>query len=93
MIVHVGIKYPCGQCGKHFLIREILLNIKGQYMKESNTLAGNVANNFLIRDMLLNIKGWHMKESNTLVGNVIKNFLQRRVLPDTRKLCIKLNKN
>ena len=69
----------------------MLLDIKGQYMKESNILAGNVAKNFPRRDILLNIKGQYTKESNTLVGNVLKNFLQRTVLPDTRELCIKFN--
>ena len=42
--VHEGIKYPCGQCCKEFSRKEILLNIKGQYMTESNPLAeGNLA--------------------------------------------------
>ena len=49
---------------------------KGLYMKESNTLAGNVAYNYLIRLVLLNTKGQYMKESNTLVGNVAKNSHQ-----------------
>ena len=48
----------------------MLPNTKGQYMKESNTLADDVAKNFLRRDIWLNIKGQYMKESNTLVGNV-----------------------
>ena len=46
----------------NLLRREVLLNIKGQYMKESNTLAGNADNNLLIREVLLNIKGQPMKE-------------------------------
>ena len=53
-----------------------MLNIKGHYMKESNSFAGKVANNFLEREMLLNTKGQNMKESNTLVGNVENNFLR-----------------
>ena len=53
-----------------------MLNIKGQYMKESNTLVGNVANNFLMRELLLDINRQCMKESNTLAGNVAKNFLR-----------------
>ena len=40
----------------------ILLNIKGQYMKESNTLAVNVVNIFLRREVLIDIKGQYMKE-------------------------------
>ena len=62
-------------------------------MKESNSLAGNVAKNFLKRDKLLNIKGQHMKESKTLAGNVANNFLQRQVLPNTRECYIKTNRN
>ena len=46
-------------------------------MKESNSLAGNVAKNFLKREILLNIKRQYMKESNTLVGNVTNNFLKK----------------
>ena len=34
---HKVLKYPRWQCGEQFL-----LNTKGQYMKESNILAGNV---------------------------------------------------
>ena len=49
-------------------------------MKESNTLADNVANNFLRKEILLDIKRQYMKESNTLVGNVAKNFLRRDIL-------------
>ena len=38
---------------------EVLLNTKGQYMKETNTLAGN---NSLRKEILLNTKGKYMKE-------------------------------
>ena len=31
--------------------RKVWLNTKGEYMKESNILAGNVVNNFLRRDI------------------------------------------
>ena len=65
-----------GYVAKNFHIRNIELNIKGHYMKESNSFAGNVANNFLEKEMLLNTKGQYMKESNTLVGNVANNFLR-----------------
>ena len=44
-------------------------------MKESNSLAGNVANNFLTKDILLNMKGEYMKETNFLAGNVVKYVL------------------
>ena len=47
---------------------EILLNKKGQYMKKSNTLVGNVAYKFLKGEVLLNTKGQYTKESNFLVG-------------------------
>ena len=39
--VHEGVKYPCTQCEHHQIQREVLLNIKGQYMKELYTLAVN----------------------------------------------------
>ena len=50
-----------------------LLNIKGQYMRDSDTLAGNADNNFLERIVLLNTKGKYMKESNTPAGNATIN--------------------
>ena len=49
---------------------EILQSIKGLCMKESNTLADNVAIRQLQREVLLSIKGLCMKESNTLADNV-----------------------
>ena len=42
--------------------REILLNSRGQYMKESNTLEGNVISKLLKRDILHNTKGQYMKD-------------------------------
>ena len=56
------------------IFRDILLNTNGQYMMESNTLAGNATIKQLQRDILLNTKGQSMKESNTLANNVAKNF-------------------
>ena len=44
------------------LQRDILLDIKGQYMKESNTNAGNAIIKQLQREVLLNTKGQYMKE-------------------------------
>ena len=44
-------------------------------MKESNTLAGNVATNLLQRQVLQNTKEQYMKESNTLAGNAAINLL------------------
>ena len=38
---------------KNFHRKDMLLNIKGQYMKESNSLADNVENNFPARKILL----------------------------------------
>ena len=52
-------------------------------MKESNSLAYNVANNFLRRGNFLNTEGQYMKESNTLAGNVANNFLTREMLLHT----------
>ena len=51
------VKYPCWQYDQLFLRKENLLNTKGYYKKESNTLVGNAANNFLRREFLLNTKG------------------------------------
>ena len=45
----------------------ILLSTKGQYTKESNTLAGNVANNSLKREVLLDTKNHYMRKFNNLV--------------------------
>ena len=44
----------------------ILLNITGQYMKESNTLAAIANIEQLQGEVLLNITGQYMKESITL---------------------------
>ena len=52
--VHEGVKHPCGQCGRQYTERELLLNTKRQYMKESNTLANIAAINLLQREVLLN---------------------------------------
>ena len=41
---------------------QVLLNTKGQYMKESNTLAGIVIMKQLQKEVLFNIKGQYMKE-------------------------------
>ena len=43
---------------------EVLLNITGQFMKESNDLK--------IRPILLHTKGQYMKESNTLADNTTR---------------------
>ena len=51
------------------LQREIFLNIKGQYMKESNMLAGNATIKLHQKEILLDTKGQYMKEPNILVGN------------------------
>ena len=52
----------------NLLKRGILLNTKGQYMKESNTLAGNAGNNLLKRVILVNTKRQYIKVSNNVVG-------------------------
>ena len=51
----------------NLLQRKVLFNTKGQYMKESNTIAPNVTNNLFF---LFNTKRQYMKESNTLVDSV-----------------------
>ena len=50
-----------------------MLSTKGQYIKESNTLVGNVTIKQLQREALLNTKGQYMRESNTLAVNVVNN--------------------
>ena len=40
-----------GNAAYNFLIREILLNTKGKYMKDSNILAGKAAYNSLRREI------------------------------------------
>ena len=59
---------------------EILLNTKGQFMKESNTLVGYAIIKQLTSLILLNTKGQYMKESNTLAGYVTIKQQQREVL-------------
>ena len=40
----------------------ILLDTKGQYMKESNTLADNATNNLIGRVVQLNTKGHYIRD-------------------------------
>ena len=78
-----------GNVAKNFHIRNILLNIKGYYMKESISFAGNVANNFLERDILQNTEGKYMKELNILASNAANNFLRRAILQNTNSQYMK----
>ena len=55
-----------------------MLNTKGQYMKESNTLAGNATIKLLRGEILLDTKGQYMKELNTLVDSGEKNLLENQ---------------
>ena len=48
-------------------------------MKESNTLADNVAISLLQRDILMNTKRQYIKESNTLAGYAAINLLQKAI--------------
>ena len=50
-----------GNAANNFLRREILLNTKGQYMKESNILVGNVAYNSLKQEVLQDTISLHIK--------------------------------
>ena len=54
-IVHDGINFPCRQCDYMAKTkqREVLLNTKDQYMKESNILVGNATIKQLQREFLL----------------------------------------
>ena len=45
----------------NFPRRDLLLNIKGQYMKESNTLAGNAIITFVIREFSQDTKAINIK--------------------------------
>ena len=65
------------------LQKEVLLNIKRQYMKESNTHVYNAEKNLLLIQIWLNTKGKYMKKSNTFVCNVTINHPLRQILPDT----------
>ena len=49
--------------------KKILLKITWKTMKESNTLADNVANNSLRREIWQHIEKEYIKESNTLAVN------------------------
>ena len=60
-------------------------------MKESNTLADNVAIRQLQREILLSIKGLCMKVSNTLVGIVVIRQVQREILLSIKGLCMKVS--
>ena len=55
---------------------EVLLNTKGQYMKESNILEANATIKQQQKELLLNTKGLYMKESNIVVDNVTIKQLQ-----------------
>ena len=61
--VQEGVKYCCWQ----FSQMENLVRHQKNFMKESNTLAGNVTIKQLQAEVLLNTKEQYMKDSNTLV--------------------------
>ena len=61
--------------------RGILLNKKGQYMKDSNTLAGNATIKRHPKEILLNTKGQYTKASNNHAGTATIKQLERQVLP------------
>ena len=76
------------------LRRKVLLNTKGQCMKESNSLADNspainVTNKHLRWEVLLNTKRQYMKWSNILVGSAGYNYLGKDILQHTKGLCMK----
>ena len=64
--------------------KEILLDTKGQYMKESNTLASYVANTFRRREIWIHTKGQYIKESNTFADNAKNISLQKEVWLNTK---------
>ena len=65
-------------------IKDILLDTKGQYMKESDTLAGNAIIKQQQRDILLNTKGQCMKESCILAANATIKQHQKDILLNTK---------
>ena len=67
------------------LPRDIWINTKGQYMKESNLLAIYANIKQLKGEVLLNIKGKYMKESDTLAGNAAKISQRRKLWMHTKK--------
>ena len=58
--------YPCGNAATDQLQRDILLDTKGQYTKESNTLAGNMIIKQAQMEILPDTNWQYMKEWNTL---------------------------
>ena len=64
-------------------------NTTGWYMKESNTLAGNVTTKQLQSPILLNTTGQYMKESNTHADNVENSLLASHFLVNTKELYMK----
>ena len=82
-----------------------MLNITGEYMKESDILVDNAANISLRGSVLMITTEKYMRESNTLVGNAAKIFLrggiwlrikekymkELKMLLDTKGLFIKAN--
>ena len=62
------------------------MSTKGQYMKELDTLAGNVAMKQPQREICLDTKRQYMKEPNILADIVTNNLLQRLVLQDIYKI-------
>ena len=74
---------------KNFLRENILLNIKGHIMQDSNTSASNVTIKQLQNQILLRTKGQCIKESNNLAGNAKNSFLSRENLVNTKGQCMK----
>ena len=65
-----------GNVANNFLRREVSLNTKRHFIKESNIFVGNASNNFLRREVKLNMNKHHIKESNSLAGKQISsNYL------------------
>ena len=66
-----------------------MFSTKGQYMEESNILAGNVTIKQLQRVVLLDTKGQYMKELNTLAGYATIKQRQRVILMNTKRQFMK----
>ena len=67
------------------LIKDISLNTKGQYMKETNTLAPNVTIKELQKEIWVNTKEQYMKESNTPCGKCDYQASHKRHLAEHQR--------
>ena len=68
-----------GNVSNNFLGGKVLINIKGQFMKDSISLQKMLAQ-YACRGSFANLKGLPMKESNILSGKVANIFFRGEVM-------------